>query len=289
MKMSPFKKILPLFRPPLALVAACSGLTGYLAASGRDLHYAAVVFGGTLLLAAGSSALNQCQERETDALMERTRSRPLPSLMITNGQALVVSLLLIAAGLLVLLLSGIMPLLLGGLALAWYHCLYTPLKRRSALAAVPGALVGMLPPAMGWTAAGGSLAEPGLWALLFLFFLWQVPHFWLQVLHHGKEYEQAGLPSLSSLLSKEQLGRIIFIWVCSVAASGLLLPLYGTLSPRFFAFLLLPAGAILVARMLPLLFAGAADRSLSALRSVNIYILIVMALLSFEGLLLPLK
>lgn len=284
--MRPFvQSAAPLFRPPIALFAACSGLTGYLLADGRDVWTTGAVFTGTLLLAAGASALNQYQERDVDALMERTRTRPLPAGLLTGRQALGLSLLTMIAGLCILRLAGLTAILLGVFAVAWYNGCYTPLKRRSAFAAVPGAVVGMLPPAMGWAAAGGALGDRRLWALMFLFFLWQVPHFWLQILHHGEEYEQAGLPSLSSRLGRDQLGRVIFAWVYASAASGLLLPLYGTVSTQLFSFLLLPAGLFIVVKALPLLSSGTPDRSLPVFRTMNLYILIVLSLLASEGLL----
>jgi protoheme IX farnesyltransferase len=277
-----------LFRPPVALYAACSGLTGYLLGQGREIAVAAALGIGTLVLAAGASTLNQYQERDLDPLMTRTRNRPLPAGLVSGPETLGLSLLLSISGLALLLFAGRLPALLGVLAVVWYNGVYTPLKRVSAFAAVPGAVVGMVPPVLGWSATGNTLADPGLWALSFLFFLWQVPHFWLQVLHHGGEYEQAGLPSLSSRLGKEQLGRVIFIWICATAASGLLLPLYGAVSSRVFSFLLLPAALFVIAGACPLLSRAPVDRTLAAFRSVNVYILIVMSLLSAERLLLPL-
>ena len=114
--------------------------------------------------------------------------------------------------------------------------------------------------------------------------MWQVPHFWLQVLHHGKEYEQAGLPSLSSLLGREQLGSIIFIWVCAAAAAGLLLPLYGAVSSPLLSFLLLPPAFVLV-REGPFRSSRRRRRTAAFRRSgrINVYILIVMSLLSAGG------
>ncbi len=282
------KPLASLFRPFIAVSAASAGMTGYLLAAGRDITAALAVFGGTLLLAAGSSALNQYQERDVDALMERTRARPVPAGLLTAPQALGLSLAAGIAGLALLLVAGILPALFGILAVVWYNAVYTPLKRRTAFAAVPGAVVGMLPPVMGWTAAGGSLADPRWAALSFLFFLWQVPHFWLQVLHHGKEYEQAGLPSLSSRLRNDRLGRMIFIWVCAAAVSGLLLPLYGTVSTRLVSFLLLPAALLVIAKALPLLSAAALEATVPAFRMMNMYILLILTLLSAERLLLPL-
>jgi protoheme IX farnesyltransferase len=287
MSHSVFTKVLPLFRPPIALFAACSSLTGYLLVPGKEALPAVAVVAGVLLLAAGSSCLNQCQERDIDCRMDRTRKRPLPANRITTGRALSLALVCICAGLGILASAGRLPAFLGILTLAWYNGVYTLLKRRSRFAAVPGALVGMVPPAIGCAAAGGSLADPRLAAVLFLFFMWQVPHFWLQVLHHGNEYEEAGLPSLGSLVGREQLGRIVFVWICAAAASGLLLPLYGAVSSPPLFFLLLPPAFVLVRKGLSLVTSATPDRSLSAFRTLNVYILAVMALLSAEGLLLP--
>jgi protoheme IX farnesyltransferase len=279
-----FSRGLSLFRPRIALFAACSALTGYLAAPGREVLIAFLATAGVLTLAAGSSCLNQYQDRDIDARMARTRARLLPAGAMTARSVLFLSLLLLWAGLFLLFMAGPLPALLGAVAVAWYNGMYTLLKRRTAFAAVPGAVVGMVPPAIGWVGANGSLSDPRLLALCFLFFMWQVPHFWLQVLHHGKEYEEAGLPSLSTL-GRKTLGSMIFVWICSAAVSGLLLPLYGTISAPLLYFLLLPLTFGIVLKALPLIAAGTPERTLSAFRTINLYILLVMSLLSLEGLL----
>ena len=271
-------------RAPIAFFAACAAVTGYLIAQHRPLTPSAMTALAVFILASGASALNQYQERHIDARMERTRLRPLPAGVINPTRALFLALMLICAGLALLAVSGGgVPATLGMLAVVWYNGAYTYLKRITAFAAVPGAIVGMIPPAIGWTAAGGGFADPRLLAVCFLFFMWQVPHFWLQILHHGEEYEHAGLPSLSKVLGKQQIARITFAWICSASVSSLLLPLYGNLaSPLLYGPLLFISiwttakGAKLVtARRSPAL-------SLAAFRQLNIFIFTVMSLLSAE-------
>ena len=276
-----------LCRAPMAFFAACAAATGGLLARHQSNSIVGVTALAVFFLAAGASALNQYQERAIDARMERTRLRPLPTRAISPSHALSLALLLIFAGLSMLALAGGKgPALLGIIALFWYNGAYTYLKRLTAFAAIPGAIVGMIPPVVGWTAAGGRLADPRLLIVCLLFFLWQVPHFWLQVLHHGEEYEHAGLPSLTKVLGKEQIARITFIWICSTAVASLLLPLYGNLtSPLLFCPLLSAAVWMMVkgvnlvtARRTPAL-------SLAAFRHLNIFIFIVMSLLSLERIL----
>lgn len=269
---------------PIAFLSACSGLTGYLLAPRHSLSVGTMLTAAVFLMAAGASALNQYQERNVDALMERTRSRPLPAGSIKPSAALFFALMLVSAGLFLNLFIGTTPFLLGIFALVWYNGIYTPLKRFTAFAAIPGAVVGMIPPAMGWSAAGGALLDPRLAAVCFLFFMWQVPHFWLQVLDHGKDYEQAGLPCLTSLISKEQLSRMIFIWVCAVASAGLLLPLYGAMTSPMVYFLLIPGACLIVAGACRLM--QDRGRARAAFRLVNLYIAFVMCLVSLESLFL---
>src|SRR5574341_287107 len=242
---------------------------------------AAAVF----LLACGSSALNQFQERKTDALMERTLQRPLPAGAMGPLHALIVSLMLMAAGLLLLGTAGVAAVSLGLSAVLWYNGLYTWLKKKTAFAAVPGAVIGAVPPAIGWTAAGGALPDAGLFALCALFFLWQVPHFWLLVLRHGNEYERAGLPSLGRVFSKKQLERLTFVWIAATAATTLALPLYGITNSPAADLVLIPASFWLAGTSTVLLRREILPGAyLSTFRSINVFLLLIMAALSLDSL-----
>jgi protoheme IX farnesyltransferase len=280
-----FKPYLTLCRIGVSALAACSAATGYILSSHHPSPAMMVPAAAVFLLACGSSALNQVQERRTDALMERTRQRPLPAGAMGPLHALIVSPMLMAAGLFLLGTAGPVPVALGLSAILWYNGLYTWLKKKTAFAAVPGAVIGAVPPAIGWTAAGGALPDARLFALCALFFLWQVPHFWLLVLRHGDEYVQAGLPSLGKVFSKRQLERLTFVWTIATAATAIALPLYGlTKSPAVYL-LFVPASlwlagistVLLRREMLPAAY-------LSTFRRINIYLLIIMAALSLDSL-----
>jgi protoheme IX farnesyltransferase len=136
---------------------------------------------------------------------------------------------LIGAGLALLLALAPLAALAGALALAWYNGAYTWLKGHSAFAAVPGALVGSLGPAIGWIAAGGELGSPALLLVMVIFFLWQVPHFWLLALRYADDYRRAGLPSPVESLGERPLRRVTLNWILSAALATLLLPLFGLL------------------------------------------------------------
>ena len=206
--------LLELGKVRITLFVAVSTSVGFILASGKVTWQMFFVTLGVFLLACGSSALNHYQERNTDALMSRTKLRPIPSGAVTPHAALLIVILLSAAGLVILYFSGgLMVLLLGLLALAWYNAFYTPLKKATALAVVPGALIGSIPPVMGYVAAGGKVMNPEILALALFFFIWQVPHFWLLLMIYAKDYEKAGFPVLTSLFNTKQLTKITFAWI----------------------------------------------------------------------------
>jgi protoheme IX farnesyltransferase len=279
-----FKHACVLCRAQIAFFTAFAAVTGHLLAPRHSPASVALTALAVFILAAGASALNQCQERDIDARMQRTRRRPLPLHVINPSLALFVAFLLVCSGMALLFLSrGATPLLLGVLAVLWYNGVYTYLKRITAFAAVPGAVVGMVPPAIGWIMGNGLFMDPRLLVICLLFFLWQVPHFWLQLLHHGEEYDEAGLPSLSTVLGKAQIARITFAWICSSTVASLLLPLYGNLtSPLLYCPLLFTAfwtmirsAKLVTARLTP-------AASLIAFRQLNLFIFVLMSLLSVE-------
>lgn len=164
---------------------------------------------GVFLLASGSCALNQYQERQNDHLMERTKGRPIPSKKLSPSTALKISIGLLLFGSIILYVGAHWSVLgLGLFAMFWYNGVYTSLKRKSPFAAIPGALIGAIPPLIGWVSGKGHLSlDPQILAISFFFFIWQVPHFWLLLLNSGRDYEKAGLPSLTRIFSSAQIGR----------------------------------------------------------------------------------
>jgi protoheme IX farnesyltransferase len=125
---------------------------------------------GVFLLGVASSSLNQIQEKEIDAQMERTKNRPLPAGTINLTSALIFSILSFTFGMLTLVIWGTtISALLGLFTVLWYNGLYTFLKRKTAFAVIPGSLTGAIPPIIGWTAAGGSIYDFKIILIAFIF------------------------------------------------------------------------------------------------------------------------
>jgi len=268
----------------ISLFSAISSAIGFMLASSEPKPQITILAIGAFCLACGSSALNQYQERAIDALMERTKKRPLPSGEIEPFPALVFSLMLLFLGSSTLLFTGSLAApLLGLFAVFWYNGVYTPLKKRTAFAIIPGALVGAVPPAIGWVAGGGDLGDPRILALCFFFFIWQVPHFWLLILDYAEEYEQAGLPCLTVIFSKTQLMRITFSWILATAVSCLFITVHRVIRFPLISLLLLAASFWLIGNGIILLRKRASDSFYSfAFKRTNIYLFLVMILLSAD-------
>ncbi|MGW8273307.1 MAG: UbiA family prenyltransferase, partial [Thermodesulfovibrionales bacterium] len=212
-----------LFRVRVSLMAALSAGAGFIFYEGRIAMDSVSVGGSVFLLACGMSALNQLQERHIDARMPRTSSRPLPAGTITPRTARLISMLLLFGSLSLLgIRANPATVLIGASAVLWYNGLYTWLKRKTAFAVIPGSLTGSMGPAMGWAAAGGSLWSPPIGILCLFFYMWQIPHFWLLMIDYGREYEQAGLPSVSRLLRPVQMRRIAAAWVVATGVGSLI-------------------------------------------------------------------
>ncbi len=271
----------------ISVVSTLSAATGYAARAHRLDAGLLWACAGTLLFACGASALNEVQESALDARMARTAGRPIPSGRLRRSDARLLALALIFGGAGVLLLAcGAVPAALGLAAVGWYNGVYTYLKRVSAFAVVPGSLIGALPPAIGWTAAGGALSDPPLFALAFFFFVWQVPHFWLLLFRLGPEYERAGFPALTGLFSLVQLSRLTSVWMAATAASCLLLPLFGLARSLPAALLLSVSAAALVAVAVAVLRTEGRGSALRrAFAAINAFALLVMALLAADALL----
>jgi protoheme IX farnesyltransferase len=151
---------------------------------------------GTALVAGGASALNQVWERDTDRLMARTRYRPLPDLRLSPGVALGFGLTLTVVGLAELwAFVNTRAALIAMVTTVTYILMYTPLKLRTSLSTIAGAVPGALPAVIGWAAATNSLSIEG-WVLFAIVFLWQMPHFLAIAWMYRDEYARAGMPLL---------------------------------------------------------------------------------------------
>jgi len=208
---------------------------------------------GIFLLACGASVSNHYQERETDALMERTKNRPLPAGKIKPAEVLIFATSMVILGSAILYIStGMTGMLLGILALIWYNAIYTPLKKLSSLAVIPGSLIGAIPPVVGWVAGGGYVFDPHILAIAFYFFFWQIPHFWLLSLIYNKQYEEAGMPTLSRYFDKPQLSRITFIWIAATGFLALAVALFDNIRHDFLLIFLIFSIIWLIYQSLPI-------------------------------------
>ena len=154
---------------------------------------------GTALVAGGAAALNQVWERETDSLMRRTRLRPIPAHRLRVSDGVWFGTALSAAGLIELTWK-VNPLAaaVAAATLVSYVFVYTPLKKRTSLSTLVGAIPGALPPVIGWAAATGSITIPAI-VLFAIVFLWQLPHFFAIAWLYRDDYEHAGIPLLPVL------------------------------------------------------------------------------------------
>jgi heme o synthase len=188
-----------LAKPRLNLLVVASSAAGYyLGAPGRpDPAAMASAVAGIALVAAGAAALNQLFERDTDALMRRTRERPLPDGRVPPADAATFGSVLSIAGLgLLIAQANWLAAALALATIAVYLVVYTPMKRRTPFATLVGAVPGALPPLIGWTAARGEIALGGA-ALFAIVFLWQIPHFMAISWMFRDDYAAAGFPMLS--------------------------------------------------------------------------------------------
>jgi protoheme IX farnesyltransferase len=182
------------------------------------------VAGAVFLVAAGAASLNSLQEHRLDGEMARTRDRPMPTGILTPRQAGSQAIILISVGLLVLVATTdeVLPAALTGIAVVLYNGVYTPLKKRTILAIVPGAICGAMPAYIGWLAGGGGGAAFSAILLVTTFVLWQIPHFWLVLLIYREDYAAASLPNLLKQVQESSLRRFFIPWIGALASMMLM-------------------------------------------------------------------
>ncbi len=269
------RALLRLFRPRLALLNGVSAVGGGLLFPGEPENIVLwASFGGVAFLAAGGSALNQVLERDLDRLMVRTRLRPLPQGQLTPVSATAIGIGAILLGLTLLVtVNGLIPALLGTAALAWYLFVYTPLKRRTPLALMVGALSGALAPVIGWCLAGGRPSDYRVVMLAGLLYLWQIPHFWLLQRRHADDYRNAGIPMFGT---SEKCAGYLGVWIMALIAAAMLLPALGIIGQQvsaWYAIIPLPLFAMAILRLETTLFSY-----------LNIFPLLITMVLCFSKL-----
>ena len=189
---------LELTKPRITLLVLATTMVGFYLAAPASIPLALLshTLLGIGLVAGGASALNMWLERRPDSLMRRTAGRPLPSGRLQSGHALSFALVLSGAGLFYLFLwVNHLTSALAVITLLTYLFLYTPLKTRTWLCTLVGAVPGALPPILGWIAATGKISLGGI-LLFVIVFLWQLPHFYAIGWMYREDYARAGFPML---------------------------------------------------------------------------------------------
>jgi heme o synthase len=266
---------LSLIKPVLSLAIAFSAAAGFIFYSHIFSPALPACIAGVFLLSAGAAALNQYQEREQDAVMERTRDRPVPSGAVSPVSALTAAALLALAGAAILwIFTGWLPALLGVANLVWYNAVYTPLKRRTHIAVLAGSLNGAVPPVIGWTAAGGSILNPEILFLAVFIYTWQVPHFWLLLMMYGNEYRKAGFKTVADHIRPGLQPIVIMAWILATAAGTLFLPLFGIIDSIAMVILIITSVVLMVSLMTIFLFRkGSENNYRKAFIVFNIFML----------------
>lgn len=264
---------------------AFSAIIGYLLADTAISFRLLWVSLGVMMLAFGSAAMNHWQESDKDLNMDRTKSRPIPSGKIKANSVLLYSILSIAAGLAVLYISaGVMPFLLGIITAAWYNLIYTPMKRRSAIAVIPGGFIGAIPPVIGWTAAGGSVDNFSILSFALFLFVWQIPHFWLLLLMYGDQYSNAGFPSLTDKFSRQELGIITYGWIAVLVITSVLFGMSDFVSGIYTFVPILLLGAYLLYNSTVILKKVEKIYYRKSFLNINLYVLAIVLILTIDKL-----
>ncbi len=244
---------LTLAKARLSTMVVLTAGAGFLLGSSGSTHWPGLCWTllGTWLAAASAATLNQAVETRRDALMHRTRTRPLPAGHISLRHALIwgAGLGVMGVALLALLVNPLTAAL-GAANILIYLLIYTPLKTRSTLNTLVGAVCGAIPPVMGWVAATGSLGSGG-WVLGGILFIWQIPHFLALAWMYREDYARGGYQMLPVV---DESGR--FTGPIAVLYCLALLPVSLLLSTLGYAGGIYGAGALL----LGLAFLGAAVR-----------------------------
>lgn len=237
---------------------------------------------GVAMTSAGSGALNHYLERDADALMNRTRNRPIPSGQVPAHHALILGEYLVLGGVMLLLWKvNLLTAFLALLTAFLYVLVYTPVKKVSWLNTLIGAIPGALPPMGGWTAATGNL-EPGAWVLFAILFIWQQPHFYSIAWIFRDDYARGGFRMLPS---EDPDGHRTFRQMLGFSALLIpvsLLPTWIGLSGMVYAAGAVLLGLLMLASCIPLVKSRSVTDARRVLRVSIIYLPLLLALIALD-------
>jgi heme o synthase len=238
-----------LVKARLTLLVLLTTAVGFYLGSETPVDYRALfntVF-GTAAAAAGASALNQWWERRSDALMRRTRTRPIPAGRMSPPQALALGAALSVFGVVYLaVVCNALSAALTAITITIYIFAYTPLKRASTANTAVGAIPGAIPPMIGWAAARGDV-NAGAWSLFVIVFLWQLPHFFAIAWMYREDYLRAGFRMISSddASGERSASQSVFFCILLLILAGL--PAFVGIATYAYELIELLLGAIFVA------------------------------------------
>ncbi|MBI4358083.1 MAG: protoheme IX farnesyltransferase [Candidatus Omnitrophica bacterium] len=226
-----------LAKPRLVSMVLLSTMVGFYLAARSEVNVVSfvLILVATCFVASGSMALNQYLERVTDAKMIRTQNRPLPSGRLEPREALVFGLGVSLAGFLIfIVIMKWTSVLLAVVAWASYLFIYTPLKGKTSLSTIVGAVPGALPPAIGWTGADGPMGVQ-VFLLFLIVFFWQMPHFLAIAWMYREDYRRAGQPILS-VIDREGtfVARQMIVYMCALMPVSLLPTLFALTGTAYF-------------------------------------------------------
>lgn len=219
--------ILDLTKFKVSVAVALSAFAGYVLFK-KTIDIDVFIFSfGLLFVIGASSALNHIQERKLDILMPRTSKRPLPTKTLSLKEAILITIIIFFTGSAILLFRFSLQVWLGTLLAAfWYNGIYTPLKRKTPYAIIPGSVVGAIPPFIGYWAAGGPFFDRSIIMLSVFFFIGQIPHFWLLMKKYRNDYSKAGFPVITEKMNEQQINRMIISWMAAGIAAAILVSVF---------------------------------------------------------------
>ena len=272
-----------LTKPEVNLLILMATSAGYCLGSPGKLQVAGLINTvlGTLLVASGTATLNQLMERAHDAQMRRTANRPVPSGRVTARQALFSGLgLSLSGGLYLFIAVNALTALLAITTLLSYLLIYTPLKRKTALCTLLGAVPGAMPTLIGWAGASGSIG-PRSWLLFTILFLWQFPHFLAIALMYREDYARAGYQMLPGFDADGRFTRVEIVLFAVVLFVVTMIPTLGSNASLLYPLAMAVAGVFFLYYIARLAISRSSVSASRVVHASVIYLPLVLSVMIF--------